>query len=180
MRLAGRQNRSSNESWLRSRHASGRAPDRAAPFCARRRDMGAHHGGIEHLHQMRRLAHCRQRIEESFESSGPAQAPEPLPDAVPMPKLFWESPPSDVVNHEILQGFEKLSVVPSLVAAPRARCLEYLQNNRPVLFRHGGQHGRSSKNRLPMSQRKSDSGIPLPYTWLNPSTRPSITVAFSF
>jgi hypothetical protein len=28
------------------------------------------------------------------------------------------------------------------------------------------------KNRLPMSQRKSDLGIPLPYTWLNPSTRP--------
>jgi hypothetical protein len=23
-----------------------------------------------------------------------------------------------------------------------------------------------------MSQRKSDLGIPLPYTWLNPSTRP--------
>jgi hypothetical protein len=84
---------------------------RAATFSLRRR--------IErHLHQMRRLAHCRQRIEESFESSGPAQAPEPLPDAVPMPKLFRQSSPSDVVNHEILQGFEKLPVVPSVVAAP--------------------------------------------------------------
>jgi hypothetical protein len=30
-----------------------------------------------------------------------------------------------------------------------------------------------SKNRLPKSQRKSDLGIPLPYTWLNPSTRPN-------
>ena len=28
-----------------------------------------------------------------------------------------------------------------------------------------------------MSQRKSDLGIPLPYTWLNPSTRPS-TIGF--
>ena len=56
---------------------------------------------------MSRLAQCRQRIEESFESAGPAQAPEPLPDAVPLPKLFRESTPSDVVNHEILQGFEK-------------------------------------------------------------------------
>jgi hypothetical protein len=80
--------------------------------------MGAHYGGIEHLHQMPRLARCRQRIEESFESSGPAQAPEPLPDAVPMPKFFRQSSPSDVVNHEILQGFEKLPVVPSVVAAP--------------------------------------------------------------
>jgi hypothetical protein len=33
-----------------------------------------------------------------------------------MPKLFRESPPSDVVNYEILQGFEKLPVVPPLVA----------------------------------------------------------------
>jgi mono/diheme cytochrome c family protein len=33
-----------------------------------------------------------------------------------MPELFRESPPSDVVNHEILQGFEKSSVVPSLFA----------------------------------------------------------------
>ena len=41
--------------------------------------MGAHHGGIEHLHQMRRLAHRRQGIEERFESSRSAQPPEPLP-----------------------------------------------------------------------------------------------------
>src|SRR4029077_15210876 len=37
-----------------NRHASGQAPDHAAPFCACCRDMGSHHGGIEHLHQMRR------------------------------------------------------------------------------------------------------------------------------
>ena len=28
--------------------------------------MGAHHGGIEHLHQLRGLAHGRKRIEEGF------------------------------------------------------------------------------------------------------------------
>ena len=76
------------------------------------------------------------------------------------------------MNHKIVQGFEKLSVVPALVAAPRPRCREHPQYNRPILFRHGREHGRSSKNRLPKSQRKSDLGIPLPYTWLNPSTRP--------
>ena len=27
-----------------------------------------------------------------------------------------------------------------------------------------------------MSQRKSDLGIPLPYTWLNPSTRPKLGI----
>jgi hypothetical protein len=31
-----------------------------APHRSNRRDMGAHHSGIEHLHQMRRLAHRRQ------------------------------------------------------------------------------------------------------------------------
>jgi len=79
--------------------------------------MGTHYGGIEHLHQMRRLAQCRQGIEESFKSSGPAQAPEPLPDAIPMSKLFRESSPSDVVHHEIVQGFEKFPVVPPFVTA---------------------------------------------------------------
>jgi hypothetical protein len=48
----------------------------------------AHHGGIEHLHQMHRLAHRRQGIEERFESSRSAQAPEPPPHAVPVPELM--------------------------------------------------------------------------------------------
>src|ERR1700720_4103167 len=109
--------------------------------------MAARSGGIEHLHQIH---------------------------AVPVPEFLRKSPPSDIMNHKIVQGFEKLSVVPALVAAPRPRCREHPQYNRPILFRHGREHGRSSKNRLPMSQRKSDLGIPLPYTWLNPSTRPSV------
>ena len=86
-----------------------KAPDHAAPFCARCRDMGAHHGGIEHLHQMRRLAHRRQGIEERFESSRSAQPPEPLPHAVPAPEFLRKSPPSNIMNHKIVQGFEKLS-----------------------------------------------------------------------
>ena len=36
--------------------------------------------------------------------------------------------------HKIVQGFEKLSVVPALVAAPRPRCREHPQYNRPILF----------------------------------------------
>jgi hypothetical protein len=77
------------------------------------------------------------------------------------------------MNHKIVQGFEKLSVVPALVAALRPRRREHPQYNRPILFRHGREHGRSSKNRLLMSQRKSDWGIPYPILWLNPSTRPN-------
>src|SRR6476620_257182 len=82
--------------------------------------MGAHHGGIEHLRQMRRLGHRRQGIEERFESSRSAQPPEPLPHAVPVPEFLRKSPPSDIMNHKIVQGFEKLSVVPALVAAANA------------------------------------------------------------
>jgi hypothetical protein len=48
-------------------------------------------------------------------------APEPLPHAVPVPEFFRKSPPSDIMNHKIVQGFEKLSVVPALVAAPAPR-----------------------------------------------------------
>ena len=46
----------------------------------------------EHLHQMRRLAHRRQGIEERFESSRSAQPPEPLPHAVPVPEFLREEP----------------------------------------------------------------------------------------
>ena len=54
MRSAGHRNRSSGESWSKIRHVSDQAPDHAAPFCPRRRDMGTHYGGVEHLYQMRR------------------------------------------------------------------------------------------------------------------------------
>src|SRR5262249_6687576 len=91
--------------------------------------MGAHHGGIEHLHQMRRLAHRRQGIEERFESSRSPQAPEPLPNAVPVPEFLRNSSQSDIMNYKIVQGFEKLSVVPALAAAPRPRCREHPQYN---------------------------------------------------
>jgi len=57
------------------------------------------------------------------------------------------------MNHEIVQGFEKLSVIAALATVARARGRE-LQNKRPILIRHGREHGRSSKNRLPMRQKK--------------------------
>ena len=65
-----------------------------------------------------------------FQSSRSAQPPEPLPHAVPVPEFLRKSPPSDIMNHKIVQGFEKLSVVPALVAAPRPRCREHPQYNR--------------------------------------------------
>ena len=78
--------------------------------------MGAHHGGIEHLNEMRGLAHRRERIEEGFEGAGAAQSPEPFPNAVPVSERGRKRAPSDVVNHKIVEGFEKLPVVAPLVA----------------------------------------------------------------
>jgi hypothetical protein len=45
-----------------------------------------------------------------------------------VPEFLRKSPPSDIMNHKIVQGFEKLSVVPALVAAPRPRCREHTRN----------------------------------------------------
>jgi hypothetical protein len=141
MRWVGRRSRSSNESWLKIHRVSDRVPDYFAPFCARCRDMGTHHSGVEHLNEMRGLAHCRERIEEGFECTSPAQSPEPLPHAVPMPELGRKRTPSDVVNHEIVQGFEKRSVVPPLVAPfslfPSMRCCAEVQGilRPPTMYR---------------------------------------------
>src|SRR5450631_755963 len=77
--------------------------------------MGSHHGGVEHLNKMRRLGHCRERIKEGLECPGSAQSPEPFPHTVPMPKLGRKRTPSDVVNQEIMQGFEKSPIILSVV-----------------------------------------------------------------
>src|SRR3954464_5426619 len=116
MRSAGDPNQSSNETLSKIHRVSDREPDHFAPFCPGRRDMGSHHGGVEHLNEMCCLAHRRERIEEGFECTGPAQSPESLPHAVPMPELGRKRTPGDVVNREIVKGFEKSPVVTPLVA----------------------------------------------------------------
>src|SRR6266851_1200652 len=49
MPAASRRNRSSGGFCWKIRRASARGPGLPAPFCARRRDMRAHHGRIDHL-----------------------------------------------------------------------------------------------------------------------------------
>ena len=103
MRWAGRRNRSSSVSWSKIPRLIGRALDFAAPFCAGRRDMGAHNGGVEHLHEMRRVAHRSKCLEKSVEDSRLAQSPKTLPNAVPVAELGRKRPPSDVVDREVVQ-----------------------------------------------------------------------------
>jgi hypothetical protein len=60
--------------------------------------MGAHHGRVEHLHEMGAFTHLGERLEKGFEHTGLAQPPETLPDTVPMAKITWQRTPSDVVD----------------------------------------------------------------------------------
>ena len=94
------------------------ALDLAAPFLARRRDVGANRCAVEHLHQMGGFAALREGFEEALESAGVAQPPEALPDAVPVAVLLRQSPPGDVVHREIMQGFEELAIIPTLGTPP--------------------------------------------------------------
>jgi len=91
--------------------------------------MRADDGRVEHLHEMRPLAQGGERFEESFEHAAAAQAPEALPDAVPGAELGRQRSPRNVVDREIVQGFEKLAVVPPLVPTPRAAGMKHLDTS---------------------------------------------------
>src|SRR4051794_34961232 len=95
---AGRRNRTSGEFWLKTRRANGRVPGPSAPFCAGRRDMGAHDRRIDHLNQVRGAARLGQERQHRLENTPLAQSPEPLPDAVPLAELSRQGAPSDIVN----------------------------------------------------------------------------------
>jgi hypothetical protein len=129
--------------------ANGRVPDFAAPFWACGRNIRTHHSTVEELHHVRALAGLRQELQEGLEHSGAAEPPEPLPDAVPIAKLGWQSPPRDAVHREVMQCLQEVTVIVSGFAPLRLRGVEYLQHNLPILFRHLCQH-----DRLP------DAGLP--------------------
>jgi hypothetical protein len=77
-----------------------------------------------------------------------------------MPKLFRQSSPSDLVNHEILQGFEKLP-------GRSVRCRRAVSEMPRIPLKQSSNHGVSMvgpfKKPTAMTQRKSDWD-PLPYT----------------
>jgi hypothetical protein len=55
--------------------ASGPALGHPAPFGSSRRDMRPNNRGVEHLDQVGRLAHRRERVEEGLEHPSLAQPP---------------------------------------------------------------------------------------------------------
>jgi hypothetical protein len=111
--------------------------------------MGAHHRGVEHLNQVRGAAGCSEGVEEGFEHARLAQAPEALPDRVPVPKCGGQGPPGDVMDRKVVQRFEERAVIPALVAPPRAHRSEHLNHDLPILIRHPRQHGRPPQTGQP-------------------------------
>src|SRR6185295_1756019 len=118
-------------------------------------------------------------VEEGLKHARLAQAPEALPNGIPVPALGRQGAPSDVVNAEVMHRFEEPTVVSALGAPPGAAGPEYLQHRRPILICHPRQHGRLLPNRPATCHSSTNVGIHSPHTHPNPSTRPSGTIGFS-
>src|ERR1700737_4582094 len=135
--------------------------------------MRAHDGRVEHLHQVGAPAQPCQSVEEGFEYPRSAQAPEALPDAVPVPELGGQRPPSDVVMGKIMQRLQELSIIPALVATTRARGFKHLQRHVPIRFGHTRQQCRLPYRPTPYESRLTRFvNRENDFSFKNPSTRP--------
>ena len=81
--------------------------------------MRAHDGGVEHLKEMRRGAHGRERVEEGFENAALAQPIETSPHAVPGTEALRQGAPANVLDGEEMERLEETAVVRGLPSAPR-------------------------------------------------------------
>ena len=73
--------------------------------------MRAHDGGVEHLKEVRRGAHGRERVEEGLEDASLAQAIEALPHAVPMTEALRQRAPANALDGEEMQRLEEAAIV---------------------------------------------------------------------
>ena len=104
--------------------------------------MGAHHGAVEELHQMRRTALLGEQLEKHLEHTRAAKPPEALPDTVPVAELGRQRPPGDIVHRKVEDRLQELAIVVARLAAAGSCRVKYFQRERPVLFRHPRQHAR--------------------------------------
>src|SRR4051795_13063948 len=135
--------------------------------------MRPHHGGVEHLNQVGRLAHRGEGVEEGLEHASLAQAPESLPNRVPVAELGGERPPGYVMDAEVVQRFEEPAVIPAFVAPARAQRPEHLNHSVPVLVCHPRQHGRPPQTDQPGIRNPERRESPQQLTRPNPSTPPN-------
>src|SRR5436190_174115 len=136
--------------------------------------MGARCRAIKHLDQLCCLAEFRQHLKECFEYPGAAEPPEALPYAVPLAIFAGECAPGYAVYGEVVDGLEELTVVMPRLSPARLRRSKHLQHDRPVAFRHSGQHARPSNAGHAVIRTKPDSGTRQKRRSGIPSTRPRL------
>ena len=78
--------------------------------------MSADDCGIEHLNQTGRRGQRGQMFEEEIEGAALAQSVEPFPDAIPFAEALRQGTPGDIVNCEIMKGFQEKPVIAAFVA----------------------------------------------------------------
>src|SRR3954471_24719030 len=76
------------------------------PLCAGNRDIRAHDRRTDHLNEMSGAAGLGQERQHRLENPPLAQPPKPLPHTIPLAKLCRQSPPSDIVNREVMQRLQ--------------------------------------------------------------------------
>lgn len=102
--------------------------------------MSAHDGGVEHLNEVRRGTHRRERVEEGLEDTSLAQAIEALPHAVPMSEAIRQRAPADVLDGEEMQRLEEAAIVLGLPPAARQAGAEHPKRMRPIVLIHLCRH----------------------------------------
>ena len=60
--------------------------------------MGSHHRAVEHLDDMSRLTGFGQKLKKGFEDTSTAEAPEALPDAVPVAEFHRQGAPGNAAR----------------------------------------------------------------------------------
>ena len=102
--------------------------------------MSAHDGGVEHLKEMRRRTHRRERIEEGLEDAGLAQAIEAFPHAVPRTEALRQRAPANVLDGEEMKRLEEAAVVLGFPSAPRQAGAKHRKRVRPIVLIHLCRH----------------------------------------
>src|SRR5271170_4397337 len=102
--------------------------------------MSAHDGGVEHLKDMRRRTHGRERVEKGLEDASLAQSIEALPHAVPRTEALRQRAPANVLDGEEMQRLEEAAVVLGFPPPPRQAGANHRQRLRPMVLIHLCRH----------------------------------------
>ena len=103
--------------------------------------MRAHEGRVEHLKEMRRGTHGRERVEKGLEDASLAQAVEALPHAVPRTEALRQRAPANVLDGEEVKRLEEAAIVLSFPPTARQAGAKHSKRVRPIVLIHLCRHG---------------------------------------